>query len=92
MLGKTIQTLKDMRSAEMFELVWKHVECLRKRTDTCEPSLPRRRKVLRRYEVGEGECFHSTSVEDHYRQAYFESLDLAITCIQDCFDQRLSDP
>lgn len=38
----------------MFELFFKHVECLRERTDTEEPSLPRKRKAPKHIEVGEG--------------------------------------
>ena len=85
--GQTVETLKRMRSDEMFELFWKHVECLRVRTDTDEPTLPRKRKAPRRYEVGDGESHHSNTVEDHYRQNYFEAIDLAVTSIEDRFNQ-----
>ncbi len=71
----------------MFELFWKYVECMQKRTDTNEPLLPRKRKAPRRLEIGDGECYFSATVEDHYRQIYFEALDLAVTSIQDRFDQ-----
>ena len=84
---QTVETLKRMRSDEMFELFWKHVECLRVRTDTDEPTLPRKRKAPRRYEVGDGESHHSNTVEDHYRQNYFEAIDLAVTSIEDRFNQ-----
>ncbi len=84
---KTIQTLKDMRSDSMLELFWKYVECMQKRTDTNEPLLPRKRKAPKRLEIGDGECYFSVTVEDHYRQIYFEALDLAVTSIQDRFDQ-----
>ena len=71
----------------MFELFFKHVECLRERTDTEEPSLPRKRKAPKHIEVGEGDGYHSPTIEDHYRQCYFEALDLAISSIQERFDQ-----
>ena len=38
-------------------------------------------------EVGEGEGYHSSTIEEHYRQKYFEALDLAISGIQERFDQ-----
>ena len=65
----------------MFELFWKNAECIRKRTDTT--LLPRKRKALMRYEIRDGECYFSATVEEHYRQINFEALDLAITGIQD---------
>ena len=37
--GKTVETLKRMRSDEMFQLFWKHVECLRGRTDTANTAM-----------------------------------------------------
>ena len=54
------------------------------RTNSDEAVLPRKRK---RFEVGEGECSHSSTVEDYFRGLYCEALDLAITCIQDRFSQ-----
>lgn len=84
--GKTLETLKKMRNKVMFASFWKHVECLRSRTDTDEPTLPRKRKAPARYETG-GEGSHADTVEDHYRRIYFEALDLAVTCIEERFNQ-----
>ena len=85
--GQTVETLKTMRSDEMFELFWKHVECLRVRTDTDEPTLPRKRRLPRRYELGDGESHHSNPVEVHYQQNYFEAIGLAVISIEDRFNQ-----
>ena len=52
-----------------------------------EPRLPRKRKAPRRYEVGTGESHFPEGIEEHYRQIYFEVLDLAITCVKKRFDQ-----
>ena len=38
-------------------------------------------------EVGSAEGYHSASVQEYYRQLYFEALDLVITGITDHFDQ-----
>ena len=38
-------------------------------------------------EVGSAEGYHSASVQEYYRQLYFEALDLVITGITDRFDQ-----
>ena len=45
MAAKSVETLKRIRSDEMFELLWKHVESLCVNTDTKEPALPRKRKA-----------------------------------------------
>ena len=47
-----------------------------------EPSLPRKRKRQPRYEVGNAETeFHET-VEDQYRQMYYQAIDTIIGTIQ----------
>ena len=43
--AKTVETLKRMRSDEMFASFWKHVECLQSRTNINEPTLPRKWKA-----------------------------------------------
>ena len=83
----TLQTLKDMRSVDSFDLFFSLVEKVRQQTGCDEPVLPRKRKAPKHLEVGSAERFHSTSVEEHYRQLYFEALDLVITGITDRFDQ-----
>ena len=76
-----------MRNDDAFKLFFQLVESIRERTDTKEAILPRKRKAPRRLEVGEGEGHHSATVEEHYRQKYFEALDLAINGIQERFNQ-----
>ena len=77
----TVDTLKGMRNDDAFKLFFQLVESIREKTDTEEASLPRKRKAPRRLEVEEGESYHSATIEEHYRQKYFEALDLAITGI-----------
>lgn len=45
------------------------------------------KKCQKRFEIGEGEPFHSDDVQQQFRQHYFEVLDLAICFITDCFNQ-----
>ena len=79
----TVDTLKGMRNDDAFKLFFQLVESICERTNTEEAILPRKRKAPRRLEVGEGEGHHSATVEEHYRQKYFEALDLAINGIQE---------
>ncbi len=83
----TVKTLKGMRTDEAFKLFFEVVERLREHTNTEEPTLPRKRKAPMRLEVGEGEHYHSPTVQDHYRQQYFEAVDLVVASIQDRFEQ-----
>jgi len=53
-----------------------------------ETVLPRKRKVPRHLDDGSAvSSFFSETVEDWYRAAYFEVLDLVIEAIKDRFDQ-----
>ena len=83
----TIQTLQSTRTDDTFELFFEHVESLRKHTDTEEPTLPRKRRVPSRFEVGQGEGYYSPTAKAHYHSYYFEALDLVIFSIQERFDQ-----
>ena len=82
--GLTILTLKGMRSEEMFHLFF---ELLTKVIEHTGPVLPRKRDAPIQYDDGNGQSYHSPTVEEHYRVKYFEAIDLAINNIQYCFDQ-----
>ena len=59
----------------MFDLFYQHVDCLCQCTDTEEPSLPRKRKTSRWFEVDEGEDYHSPTVGKYYHNLCYEVLD-----------------
>ena len=83
----TLQSLKNMRSADSFDLFFSLVEKVSHQTGCEEPVLPRKRKAPKHLEVGSSEGFHSASIQEYYRQLYFEAIDLVITGITDRFDQ-----
>ena len=84
----TCTTLKSMRNHEAFKLFFEHVELIRNQAGcTEEPSLPRKRKALKRFETGDGDSYHSPSVEEHYCRQYFEAVDSAFSSINYRFDQ-----
>ena len=83
----TVVTLEKMRSEEAFKQFFATVEVSRKNLDVDTPSLPRKRKAPARFEVGSGAGNHVGSVEDLYRQKYFEALDLVIESIKNRFQQ-----
>ena len=83
----TNDTLKGMRTDQAFELFYQMVGRLCDETETAGPSLPRKRKAPKRYEVGEAEGYHSPTVEEQYRRYYFEAIDLVTHAIDERFDQ-----
>ena len=83
----TVKTLVSMHTTEFFDGFFRLVNVFCASTDTNPPVLPRKRRAPARFEIGTGEGSHSANVEDHYRQAYFEVLDLAIASITDRFNQ-----
>ena len=83
----TLSTLKSLRNDACFEIVWQKTTTSAEGLHVEKPTLPRRRKVPRRLDDGSAASFHVT-VEEHYRVAYFEALDLIVLCIEDRFNQR----
>ena len=81
----TVRTLQSMRCDSNFELFWTKVMRLVQELDVDAPVLPRQRKRPRRYETGTEGSFPQT-VEDLYRIAYYEALDLIIGGIKSRFD------
>ena len=83
-----VTTLRSLRSESMYKLFWEKVTKIAASLGVTEPKLPRRRKVPRRMVLGsvDTHSFPST-IEDYYRQMYFEALDLITTCICNTFYQ-----
>jgi len=52
-VGLTLTTLQSIRSDESFQAFWDTVEISQASVDVTAPTLPRQRKVPRRYEIGE---------------------------------------
>ena len=55
--------------------------------DIDDPTLPQKRKVPQKLDEGSAPADFPTDCKTYYQQSYFEALDLAISTIQDCFDQ-----
>ena len=80
----TNETPKSLRTDEAFDLFYQLVECLSVVADG--PTLPRRRKASKCYEIDGGEGYHSPTMSEHYRRLYFEAIDLVTSGIKDYFD------
>ena len=80
-------TIKALRIDSEFLSFWEQVMEKMQDIDVSEPSLPRKRKVPSRYELGGSEYHNAENVEDYYRPIYFSVLDTIIQCIVSRFDQ-----
>lgn len=74
----TVTTLSKMRTDEAFQAFFDLIESLRTSAGVEQPSLPRKRKVPRRIDDGNGGDYFSETVEEHYHLQYFEAIDLAV--------------
>ena len=83
----TLQSLKNMKSADSFDLFFSLIEKVRHQNGCEKPVLPRKQKAPKHLEVGSSEGFHSASKQEYYCLLYFEALDLVVTGIIDHFDQ-----
>ena len=83
----TVATLDRMLSDEALELFFALVERSRENLGADSPSSPSKRRAPARFGFGSGAGNHVESVEDLYRQKYFEALNLCIAMIKDHFDQ-----
>ena len=74
----TVKVLESLRTEANFTLFWSNVNLKRRDSDVMQPSLPRKCKTPARYEVGNAEAeFHET-VEDQYRQIYYQAIDTVV--------------
>ena len=85
LVNVTLVTLQSIRSEMKFDLFWQYVESRRSVVKVSPPELPRRRKVPRRYEVGETPPEIQPQL---WRRLYFEGIDLVIAAIKNRFDQQ----
>ena len=88
LVNVTLKALQQIRSEETFDLFWKYVDLRRLSLEVSDPSLPRKRKVPRRFETGEAASEHPLTAKDHYRRIYFQAIDLIISTIKGRFEQK----
>ena len=83
----SVKTLQSMRNDEVYELFWVTAQQNASNFDIGEPTLPRKRKAPRHFEIGSSVSEFPSSPKDHYKRIYFEAFDLVINCIKNRFDQ-----
>ena len=75
-------TVKTLRTDNNFALFWSKVTKKANKLNIDEPALPRKRKITVGYESGNATPEFQSSVEEYYRQAYFEVFDVICSTIE----------
>ena len=83
----TVRCLKTLRTDDNFALFWSKVTKKANQLNIDEPAVPRKRKRTVRYKCGNATPEFQSSVEEYYRQAYFEVFDVICSTIEDRFRQ-----
>ena len=74
-----------MREEASFHMFFEKVSASAQKLETNNPKLPRKRKVPSRYEDGEAPTEFVSTVEEHYRQIFYQTIDMVTNCIRDRF-------
>ena len=82
-----VETLQNLKSDEHIDAFWDKVMNKSSNVSIDEPTLPRRRKAPKHFQIGSGEPSFPESIADMFRQHYYKALDLVINSIKDRFDQ-----
>ena len=85
----TIQTLEKMRADEQFNLLWQNISARAKSLDLPDPTLPRKRKIPRRFldENVDGNYNEITELEVYYRRYFYNAIDIIVNSIKARFHQ-----
>ncbi len=67
--------IEKMRNEDDIKLFFEHLPKLQSSTGTEEPYIPRRKRAPKRFEIGDGIGYHADSVEELYKNQYYEALD-----------------
>ena len=83
----TVRCLKTLQTDNNFALFWSKVTKKANQLNIDETALPRKRKRTVQYKSGNAMPEFHSSVEEYYRQAYLEVLDVICSTIEDRFRQ-----
>ena len=78
--------LKELRNDSKFEEFWVQTTANATELGIGEPTLPRKRKVPRRFDEASGSTYHDSTPEDMYKRYYFETIDTIVGEIKRRFE------
>ena len=81
----SLSMLKGMREEASFHMFFEKVRASAQKLKVNDPKLPRKRKGPSRYEDGEAPAEFVPTVEEHYRQIFYQTIDMVTNCIHDRF-------
>ena len=77
-----------MREEAGFHMFFEKVGTSTQKLEVNDPKLPKKRKVPSCYEHGEAPAEFVSTVEEHYRQIFYKTIDMVTNCICDRFQQK----
>ena len=77
-----------MREEASFHMFFEKIRASAQKLETNNPKLPRKRKVPTRYEDGEAPTEFVSTVEEHYRQFFYQTINMVANCVHDRFQQK----
>ena len=77
-----------MREEASFHMFFENVRASAQKLETNNPKLPRKRKVPSRYEDGEAPTEFVSTDEEHYRQFFYQTINMVANCVHDRFQQK----
>ena len=77
-----------MREEASFDMFFKKVRSSAQKLEVNDLKLRKKRKVRSRYEDGEAPAEFESTVEEHYRQIFYQTIDMVTNFIRDRFQQK----
>ena len=77
-----------MREEASFHMFFEKVRASAQKLEVNDPKLPGKTKFLSRYEDGGIPAELVCTVEEHYRQIFYQTIDMVTKCIRDRFQQK----
>ena len=77
-----------MREEASFRMFFEKVRASKRKLEINDPKLSKKRKSLSHYEEGEAPVEFASTVEEHYRQIFYQAVDMIVSCIRDRIQQK----
>lgn len=84
----TMHGLKELRDDTKFGEFWLQTTAKATELGIGEPTLPRKRKIPRRFDEASGSTYHDSTPEDMYKRYYFEIIDTIVGEVERRFESQ----
>ena len=78
-----------MREKAGFHIFFEKSGASARKIELDDPKLPRKRNVSSHYEEGESLVEFGSTAAEHYRQIFYQAIDMVAHCIRDRFQQKV---